>query len=482
MLPTRTTNGVAQPEHQSRFDHPAMGWAAVWLGVLAACGLWRVALGEEGGGPAATWPRIVGGMAAASLVFALLWVIGRAASPGAALARVAANLAPTALLMSVFPLIAGEFSASMLGATPALVVVLAVSVSVPWVCGIVAAPFYPALSEVSRAEPTAFAAAFMRVWPPLVLWSAVPVVFFTTVCTVLIGWDGRAAAFFAAGLATNVLLAQALIVIQELRMVGTQVAAWAAYAAALYAAPQLWWLAPLAGVVVCLWRVRASLGAVRSVVVLNSKQVLPHMRDGALASSVLWLDKFLLIALLWDRVDVYTVYVALIPMVVAQSLYFGRLYDSFHTYTQRLSRLVATCPAAELNTKVRATCRRIEYVVLVPVALGVLGAVGIVGLAPVLGLKMAGALGFVVAAPLAFLCLSLACFQLNQLGGGDDTRLLCAAHGAATVLALVFLPLAGAYVALIVIDGVLATIAIARVRRRVCSAAFELFWKEAVAW
>ncbi|PRQ11386.1 hypothetical protein C1Y63_06695 [Corynebacterium sp. 13CS0277] len=435
-------------------------------------------------------------MAAAATVFALLWVTARAPRPQhdqtqstrspRPWARVAANLAPTVLLMSVFPLIASTFAVTTIGvgpqATPTLLVVLAVSVSVPWACGIVAAPFYPALAQVSRSNPEVFAAAFFRTWPVLAVWALVPVAVFTTAATLLQGWGAEAALFFALGLGSNVLLAQALVAIQELRFAGTQVAAWAGYAAALYAAPQLWWLAPLAGAVVCVLRLRGQVSNLSRPEPVDRALVLSAMRDGAWSSSVLWIDKFLLIAIFGVGVDVYTVYVALIPMVVAQSLYFGRLYDSFNAYQQRLQRLVATTPAAGLPARLGAMCRRIEYVVLGPVALAVVCAIAIVGLGPSLGLGLTGALAFVVLAPVGFLAVSLSAFQLTQLGGARQARLIYAAHVAATVVACVFLPFAAAYLVLIVVDGVLATWTLSLIRRRVRAAAFDMFWKEAVAW
>ena len=62
------------------------------------------------------------------------------------------NLSPTILLMSVFPFISGTLNSQSIGNSRELMVVLAVSVTVPWIASTVSMPVYEPLATVDRRD------------------------------------------------------------------------------------------------------------------------------------------------------------------------------------------------------------------------------------------------------------------------------------------------------------------------------------------
>jgi hypothetical protein len=153
-------------------------------------------------------------------------------------------MSPTALLMATFPLIIGDIAA--IGQVKAI---LAVSVAVPWISAATTMPVYGQLSDVDRDDEPAFFRAFMSILPAVLAWSIAPILAFAAVVGAFLGWRPNLMGLFLVGLTVNVLFSHMLIAVQETHRFAIVVASWACYAGTLFLAPQLWYLAPLAGCV-----------------------------------------------------------------------------------------------------------------------------------------------------------------------------------------------------------------------------------------
>ncbi|MBI8989472.1 hypothetical protein [Corynebacterium meridianum] len=419
-----------------------------------------------------------------------VWLTGRGGRGRTSLVQLASVLSPTILLMTVFPTITDTLLRTAVGQTTTMTVVLAVSVTVPWLSGGVCMPVYEPLSGVARGpegirseERTRFYGEFCSVWPSLVVWILPPLAAATLVINIFFGWGAQETAIYALGVFTNMLFAQSLIPLQETRRFRAMIAAWGCYAGFLFIAPGLWWLAPVVGVIPPAAILGRGLLRVFTPTRLPGRATGTALILGLLYACVLWSDKFLIVGHLYpEGIDIYVVYVALVPMVVATGVYFAGQYEVLREALDDMRTLVDVVPARHLQENLRQVARRVENTVIVTV--GVAAAVG-------LGMMFAFRwFGFVYSfellaltiSPLAMLTLMLVTFQMAQLQSHWLAGGLCAVHLVAAVPLISLVPLAPALLVLAVIDVAAAMWGGRECRRVVSDASFELFWKQAVEW
>ena len=75
-------------------------------------------------------------------------------------------------------------------------VVLAVSVTVPWIASTVSMPVYEPLATVDRRDTALFYRSFCQLWPPLLLCSIPVVGLFALVMLSVKGWGVSETGFF----------------------------------------------------------------------------------------------------------------------------------------------------------------------------------------------------------------------------------------------------------------------------------------------
>lgn len=441
----------------------------VWMGI-----------GREGVSPAVA--TAIGFALCVLSVTAMVLITLQGSRPSARFVQLISLLSPTVLLMAVFPLIVGLLGSSEIGQTNTLMVVLAVSVTVPWISSSVTSPMYGPLGAISREETVPFFRRFCAVWPAMLAWSVLPILLFSVVVTLFLGWGIEENIFYAIGVAANVVFAQSLIPAQEVRRFGYVFAAWVCYALTLLIAPQLWFLAPIAGVLPQLFLIRRGLGGLRRPHRPETLSILRQLGYGFLQGSVLWADKFFLVMLYRGDVNIVMVYVALIPVVIAQALYFGSQYDVLRKCMEGLRVMVDQSPCTQLQDGSIQLSRRVERSLETTVLIAATSSLGLMLLASSLGFDYTEELLMLICAPVAMLCLTMITFQLSQLQRYLESGLICGVHLLLVGAALMLAPPALAYLLVIVVDVIAVWWGVRRSRAAFVDSAYQLFWKEAVKW
>ena len=160
------------------------------------------------------------------------------------------HLAPVALLMVAYPIAARRIDTTLDG-TPLLSVLLAVSVTVPWLSQAVCLPLYRACEDLLPLTDAAGTASLERrvvaAWPNVLLQALPTILVFGLPMHLACGWSARAAVTYGVLVALHVAFVQSVVVTNITRRRGWWAFSWAVYAATLLASPTTWFLPPLLG-------------------------------------------------------------------------------------------------------------------------------------------------------------------------------------------------------------------------------------------
>lgn len=395
------------------------------------------------------------------------------------------NMAPTALLMIIFPIILDTLGQQTY-------MVLMVAITVPWASSAAVMPVYTPLVQQSRTDRPGFYFAFCRIWPIVTAFSLLPLVFFTVVMYTLTGnWSLEQIGLYVMGLLSNLIFAHSLVPAQETKRYSFVFAGWVFYAVGLLLLPSLWFVTPLLGVLPQLVLLGAGLKGLIKPLNIEFKTALVQTGYGFLTGSVLWADKFFLIALHPQDVEVLMVYVALVPIVAALAVYYTSQYPVLQYSFQRLIKGVNETPLNQLSNDI--TVARVSLVrsAVGTVSVATFTGLGILLMSPWFGIhhNILSLLLFVLPPVLLFFFLGV--MQLSQMQNHRQAA-LCTG-GYASFVAVAFI-LSG----LLPIDSFVAqaiglsvtmmaaiafsVLAILRIRASVADAPYELFWQKAVAW
>lgn len=216
---------------------------------------------------------------------------------------------------------------------------LAASLTVPWLSQVVCLPLYRGLGPLtSGGSCDAVNGRFCELWPTSFLQSLPVIVPFALLTELVTRWSFAALATYAAMCALNTAFAQSVVPALVRGNVtgkrGLWALAWTSYAAALLAFPAAWYLPPLLGLASQviplrhhLWTRPAPMGGLG---------VARDIGRGFLLGSVLWSDKFFLFLKVGDHFPVTTVFTALLPAILAYSYYFVCLAPQFDQSVQSL--------------------------------------------------------------------------------------------------------------------------------------------------
>ncbi|MDO5668440.1 MAG: hypothetical protein Q4G50_00380 [Corynebacterium sp.] len=403
-----------------------------------------------------------------------LLVVGYALSRGQVW-PVLVQMSPTALLMTVFPLIVGT-----LGET--ITLVLMVSITVPWISHAVTLPFYRPLQQADRNDAAAFYRAFARVWPPMIAASLLSVALFAVVMATITGWAGVEIGFYVFGLVTNLIFAQSLIPAQETKRYFRIFAGWALYAGALFLAPHLWFLAPLVGLLPQLALLGRGLTGLAVPRALPLRPLLRETVIGLSLGSVLWADKFFLIALNMNRVDIITVYVGLIPVVVAIAFYFSSQYPILRASLDTLMSGINSAPIPTLRSTGKQTRRQLWNTMATTVFVAAGTGLGVILISGGLPIEHSPFSLMLFLVPTVLLGLHLSLYQLTQFELDETAAWLGGIFLATTLLAFVFLEPEFAYIVVLLASLGVMLAALKWTSDSVTDVPYEQFWQKAVAW
>ena len=410
----------------------------------------------------------------------LLAVLRRAP---AALGRLAAQLSPVIFLSAAYPLAAGRLQAVRVGGLPFHDLLLVTSITAPWLSQIVCMPLFSVLSSSPEEGGNALRRAqALQAWPAC-FGAAVPVVALMVIPVWLTErWSVSEALVFATLCLLNAAFAQSMVYSIVSRHAALWVLGWGVYAAALFTVPWLWFLPPIAGLLVQAlylgWQTRTL-----PLRPLRPRGLPVSLGQGALIGCILWSDKYLYFLRFPHRYDAALLFGAMLPAIVAYNFYFALLAPRTDGLVDSVRRAMADAPVATLRREctalsehIRGSAGRASFVC----ALLSAGAVAYLcrddpGRAWPAGCEMLACWCFVMG--------TLACYKLAYLGRGRLAYGYGALHLAITAAAFglgrsgpdVYLALAGAEV-------VLVTLMLRSCLRGWDRPEFMLFWRHAIKW
>lgn len=408
------------------------------------------------------------------------------ARPGAGLLL---YLSPVLLLNLVYPLVSPAMAAVNVGGVQLTHVVLACSITVPWLAQAACLPAYRILGDLmAERDMAAITRRFCSTWPAMYLAALPLVALFTAVLFAATRWSLSAVAAYAALCGLHLLFVQSLVLANVGDRRGHWALAWAAYAAALFAAPTVWWLPPLLGALTQIASMGRGLGSLRFGR-LSPRTLVTDMRRGLLLGSVLWADKFVLFLLTGGNFQVVIVFVAMLPAVIAYNYYFVNLAPRVDKAVTALHRAIAEEPLTVLTVRSRLLTRTVDRAVLSTGAIGMVLTLAtcliLEGLQP-LNVLLAVSVGV---ASWTFMLLTLLSYELDYIGEKLLPQIFGGIHLA---LCLLVFGLVGpspessgaalAYGLLAAADAVLLAAAWLLYKRHWAQPEYTLFWRHATSW
>ena len=122
------------------------------------------------------------------------------------------GMSPAILLGLSFPVVSQKMAASTVSGTGLPVIVLSVSVAVPWLSQIIGTPVYRLLGDSIGRGPRAVLERYCSIWPALFLWALLPTALEILVVAAVTGWNLHVLGVHTALLLLHVVFVQSLIV------------------------------------------------------------------------------------------------------------------------------------------------------------------------------------------------------------------------------------------------------------------------------
>ena len=398
--------------------------------------------------------------------------------------EMALYLSPVALLTLVFPIAARHLGNTHLGGVKLTTLLLASSVTVPWLSQAVCLPLYRAIgSLILDRDMDRIQGRLCQVGPWAFIQSLPLVAVFALPVALIMSWSAAALATHVTLCVLHVAFAQSLVACNVGRRRGRWAVAWTCYAGALLVAPAIWFLPPIAGLASQLVAMRRYLRHARRPELLAVPEVATDLVRGLLLGAVLWSDKFFLFLKTAGLFQVNAVFFGLLPAVLGYNYYFVRL-------APHIDRAVGTVRTAMEKKTPRVLRRRsviVSDVVTASVSrtafAGALMAL-VVGVAATVYLPTALTLIAAVSmASLLFMLTTLMCYKLDYIGYRNVAQGFSAVHLVFCAIAFAALPMgATLYVWLLIMEAVLFLAVLYACLNQWRSAEYALFWRHATAW
>ncbi len=393
-------------------------------------------------------------------------------------------LSPIVMLSIAYPIASRRLTGAAIGGVRFTTLLLGVSVTVPWLTQAVCLPLFRAVApHVAAEEPDKILGRLCETWPvtfgqclPVVLVFAVPIKW-------SMHWSPAAIGAYIGLTTLYVAFAQSLIPSIALRQRGRWAIGWAAVAAALVLFPFAWFLPPLVGLATQLLFMRRHWARLTRPARLAVGDVVVDVGRGLLLGSVLWSDKYFFFLRAGDQFAVRSIYVALLPAVLAYNYYFVRLAPRFDASIVDLRRAMESASYAVLirrsRTVYRTVTRSLSRSALVGAALAVV-VILVVAVADWMSLPLVVA---VTASSWLAMMLTLLCYKLDYIGQIRTAQVLSGCYLVGCGMAFALLPLGTAtFVGLIGVDALLVTLALRAALEHWRSPEYSLFWRHATAW
>ena len=233
------------------------------------------------------------------------------------------------------------------GGVPLTSLLLAVSLTVPWLSQGVCMPLYMALGTlIGEGDEDRLRQRFCAVWPASFVQAVPTIVLFAVPLWLATGWSATAVTAYVVLCVLTLAFSQSLVLTNIGRRRGGWALAWTGYALPVLVFPTAWWLPPLLGLLPQLVVLRRHL--LTRPVAVPFRPLAGDVVRGLLLGAVLWGDKFVYFLGDPDRFAVQTVFLALLPAVLAYNFYFIRLAPGFDSSVAALRHAMEKEPIARL--------------------------------------------------------------------------------------------------------------------------------------
>lgn len=403
------------------------------------------------------------------------------------------HLAPVALLMVAYPLASQRIHTSI-GGTPLLTLLLASSVTVPWLSQSACLPLYRAVGDLlpirEESQLVALERRMVAAWPRVFVQALPSVLLFAIPLQLVFGWSVSAFATYLALAALHLVFVQSVVVTNVAQRRGLWALSWFVYAAALFIVPTWWFLPPVLATLVQLWSLRYPIGAMLrssaperlALAKVDLRLTWADIAKGFLLGSVLWADKLFLFATTRGRFDVDVVYLAMLPVVLAYNYYFVRLAPVFDRQVLTVRHALENEPFAALSSASRRLVDDTANALVRTAAVAALLNAGIVALIVFVRPADAALAVAVSIASWLFMAATLLGYKLDYVGRGGVAMLFGALHLVLVVAAFAFLPALPAYLLMIAGESVLVVAAAVVAYSTWSSPSYTLFWRHATSW
>ncbi len=393
-------------------------------------------------------------------------------------------LSPVLLLALVFPAAVGRIAGVEVGDAPLTTLLLACSLTVPWLSVATCMPLYRTLGRLlSESHIRAVRARFVQVWPATLAQSIPLVLLFAVPMQLVMRWSLTALLTYVSLCLLHVAFAQSLVVANLGRDRKLWAAAWAGYAAALILGPTVWFLPPLVGLLTQLGPLRVHLLRTRVGDHLDHRDVAENLLRGTLLGSVPWAHLLFLFLSSEGGFNVIPVFIAVLPAILAYNYYFVRLAPKFDAGVVRLREALENEPhtdmarySSALYVTVSRSIQRTAFI----------GAVFAFGVSCAVQVWESDSVALVAAAGIAswlFLMTTLLCYKLDYLGCRREAQIFSGLHLVICILAFAILPPGAVlYSWLIAFELVIFAVAFRTTLEQWRSSEYALFWRHAMAW
>ncbi|MFC4904357.1 hypothetical protein [Kocuria oceani] len=392
-------------------------------------------------------------------------------------------LSPVIFLNIVFPLVSPRMAEATVGGVQLTYVVLASSITVPWLAQAACMPAYRAIGGLmAERDMEQITRRFCQVWPAMFVQTLPLVGLFAVPLWLATGWSAQAMGTYLVLCGAHVLFVQSLVLANVGERRGLWALAWGAYAMALAAAPTLWILPPVLAAATQIAAMGKHLTHARSFERLGHRNFAGDVIRGLLLGAVLWADKFVLFLVTDGTFQVVVVFMGMLPAVLAYNFYFVNLAPHVDRAVAGLHRAIEREPLPVLASHSTLLSHIVDRAVLRTGAIGMaltLAASMLLG-----GLQPAHVL-LAVAVSVAswtFMMLTLLSYELDYIGEKITAQALSAAHLLVCVLAFTALGTNGAYGVLLLADLVLVAVAWGLYKRHWIQPEYTLFWRHATSW
>jgi hypothetical protein len=398
--------------------------------------------------------------------------------------QLALYLSPVALLTLVYPIASHRIGNTRVDGVNLTALLLASSLTVPWLGQAVCLPLYRAIGHlISARDMDKIQDRFCQVWPTTFVQCLPAIALFAVPVELATRWPVRALLAYITLCLLHTAFAQSLVLANVGRRRVLWALAWLSYSAALFIIPTAWFLPPLVGLLTQLIAMRKHLPRMAHLAILDRTTVALDLVRGLLLGAVLWSDKFFLYLRSGTHFAVTMVFLALLPAVLAYNYFFVRLAPTFDLSVEKLRTAMESETYRQLSERSNALSDTVETGVG---KTGLIGACLCLTVTFIITLVRPGFVQVTAAITVAawlFMMITVVCYKLDYIGKSVQAQAFSAAHLVGCAAAFVFLPLGpGLYAALSGFEALVFVTALYTCLTQWQSSEYTLFWRHATAW